>query len=151
MKVSMEVIGANEVAAKFNSLSGRTRPLVANGINAGAKLFETAAKRRARYKTGNLRRLIHVSKAASAGDLSAEVTSEANYSSIIEEGSAAHVIVPKNAKVLAFTMDGEQIFARSVNHPGTRAYPFMKPTAGEMGPKIIAEIEKIIKSEIGRA
>ncbi len=148
MKISMEVLGADTVAAKFNSAPSRIRPRLAGGINIGAKLLESSAKKRARFKTGNMRRGIHVSKSATAGDLNAEVTSEANYSSGIEEGNDPHVIVPKNAKVLAFTMGGEQIFARRVEHPGNKPYPFMKPAGEEIRPKLIADLEKIIKEAV---
>ena len=41
----------------------------------------------------------------------------------VEQGTVPHIIVPRKARVLAFRVDGGPlIFARRVNHPGTRAY-----------------------------
>lgn len=45
-----------------------------------------------------------------------------NLAAGIERGTRPHVIRPRRAKVLAFTVGGRRVFARLVNHPGTRAY-----------------------------
>lgn len=37
------------------------------------------------------------------------------------EGTRPHVILPRNAKVLAFDVGGTTVFAAKVNHPGTPA------------------------------
>ena len=56
------------------------------------------------------------------------------YALYVEEGTKAHAITAKNKKALMFagnSGDGEQllpggrVLARSVKHPGTRAYKFM--------------------------
>lgn len=43
------------------------------------------------------------------------------YAGIIEGGSRPHVIRPRRARVLAFSVDGERVFTTVVHHPGTRA------------------------------
>lgn len=44
-----------------------------------------------------------------------------------DEGTKAHVIVPKRRKVLHFTTSaGEEVFTRRVNHPGTKAQHYTK-------------------------
>jgi len=53
------------------------------------------------------------------------VTSHAPYSIYVHQGTAPHVIRPRNASALRFKAGGETIFATSVNHPGTRARPFL--------------------------
>lgn len=41
----------------------------------------------------------------------------------VEQGTVPHIIVPRRARVLVFQNEqGATIFARRVNHPGTRAY-----------------------------
>lgn len=71
------------------------------------------------------------------------------YAKIQEEGGTtpAHMIFPKNGKVLAFiAATGDKVFATRVLHPGgqiTGAH-FMKDAYREMGP----EISKGIKSAI---
>lgn len=42
------------------------------------------------------------------------------YALMHHNGTDPHVIVPKTAKVLAFKSGGVTVFARKVNHPGTR-------------------------------
>ena len=53
------------------------------------------------------------------------VTSHAPYSIYVHQGTAPHVIRPRNASALRFKAGGETVFASSVNHPGTRARPFL--------------------------
>jgi hypothetical protein len=95
------------------------------------------AKRLVRRKTGNLGRSIHP---GSASETSATVEVSANYAAAVEMGSRPHVILPKYARVLAWggarrltgslrTGAKPEFFARRVNHPGNRPYPFLRPGA----------------------
>jgi hypothetical protein len=48
------------------------------------------------------------------------------YAFWMHEGTEPHVITPKKpGGVLAFKVDGKTVFARKVNHPGTRAYKYL--------------------------
>jgi len=38
---------------------------------------------------------------------------------MVHEGTRPHIILPKNAKALAFVADGRLVFAMIVHHPGT--------------------------------
>ena len=50
------------------------------------------------------------------------------YASYVEFGTAPHQIKPKTADgVLRFQVNGQTVYARVVNHPGTRAQPFVRP------------------------
>lgn len=49
------------------------------------------------------------------------------YAAFVEFGTAPHVIEAKPGKTLAFRVGGQMIFRRRVNHPGTRAQPFVRP------------------------
>jgi hypothetical protein len=40
-------------------------------------------------------------------------------------GTQPHVIVARNKKVLKFKIDGKDVFARMVHHPGTKANNFL--------------------------
>jgi phage gpG-like protein len=58
-------------------------------------------------------------------DTSATVYANAEYAPFIEFGTQPHSIVPVNRKMLRFpVVGGGMAFARRVNHPGSRAYPF---------------------------
>ncbi|MEU0272273.1 hypothetical protein [Streptomyces sp. NPDC006307] len=41
------------------------------------------------------------------------------------DGTRRHVIRPRRAKALAFDMGGRRVFAKRVNHPGTKANNFL--------------------------
>jgi len=76
--------------------------------------------------TGPLYRSVRLSTT----DKSATVyTQGVPYAKILEEGGVtpAHVIVPRTASILAFEGPDGLVFAKRVNHPGSRipAYPYM--------------------------
>jgi len=90
-------------------------------------------------RTGNLGRTIRIGTLTpSYVEVQAGGTSQVGYAAAVEFGSRAHVIVPRQASVLAWggerTLGGRlragsrpTHFARRVNHPGTRAKPFLIP------------------------
>lgn len=63
------------------------------------------------------------------------------YAAALEYGSKPHIIVPVKARALAFMIDGKQIFAMRVNHPGTKEYAFMRGTLAENEDVITAEFQ----------
>lgn len=96
-------------------------------------------------RTGETRRGVNV-KSAGASPLPAlEARSESVHGDYVEEGTQAHVILPRNAKVLVFpgaggrisqpgpnqripTRAGGMVFSAHVNHPGTPPRPWFAPT-----------------------
>jgi hypothetical protein len=57
-----------------------------------------------------------------------------------------YTIVPKDPKgVLAFMIDGKQIFAKKVIHPGLPARNFMESTLEESRDKIVASIDQALR------
>ncbi|MFN8520724.1 MAG: hypothetical protein U0667_15315 [Chloroflexota bacterium] len=88
-------------------------------------------------RTGNLQRSI---VPGPIGMTAAQVIATAAYAGIVEGGSRAHEIRPRNARVLAWGGDrrlsgtlrsgaSPTHFARVVHHPGTKPYPFLAPAA----------------------
>jgi hypothetical protein len=59
-------------------------------------------------------------------------------SHFLEWGTKAHVISPKKGKMLRFAVAGNMVFARKVQHPGTRPRPFMRD-AREVGARALYE------------
>lgn len=64
------------------------------------------------------------------------VAAEAPYSADIEYGTKAHIIEPKNADALHFTTDGQEVFTKRVNHPGTKPNPVMRNAAHKVQKQI---------------
>lgn len=54
------------------------------------------------------------------------IGTDVNYASYVHDGTRPHRIEPRSAGgVLRFQMGGRTVYARYVNHPGTRARPFL--------------------------
>lgn len=51
----------------------------------------------------------------------------AKHAPYVEFGTGPHVIKARNKKALAFKAGGQTVVVRQVNHPGTKAQPFVKP------------------------
>lgn len=56
---------------------------------------------------------------------SVKVGTDVEYASWVHDGTRPHVIRPRRAQVLRFEVGGRVAYARVVNHPGTRARPFL--------------------------
>jgi hypothetical protein len=102
--------------------------------NVGSDILEAVGlravleqKKLAPVATGNLRRTIHLGTVTRR---SALTVAGANYSADVELGTRPHVILPRKRGGVLRWKDGAQVrFAKRVQHPGTRAQPFMVPGA----------------------
>ncbi len=74
------------------------------------------------------------------GPYSLRLRSGSDHTGFIESGTRAHLITARRATFLRFQVGGTTMFRRSVNHPGTRARPFMAlaMAAGQMAMKATA-------------
>jgi hypothetical protein len=147
----MSVKGMRQLKARLRAI-GDTSELL-RGIQ-----VETiaGAKKRVPRKTGFLARSI---VPGTVSDNTALIFVNAPYAAAVELGSKPHVIVPKRARVLAWptasgnrrlsgrarkgVSSGDMTFAARVNHPGTKAQPFVKPAAEDALKK--AGVDAIVK------
>lgn len=73
--------------------------------------------------TSNL--LNSISSFVTDGGSTGVIKATAEYAKFVHDGTKAHIIRPKSpGGVLAFQVGGRTVFARKVNHPGTKADPF---------------------------
>jgi HK97 gp10 family phage protein len=91
------------------------------------RLVAADARVNAPVDTGRLAQAIKEDPITSDGPfrVTGGVTSHAPYSAFVHQGTKPHVIRPRNASALKFQMGGKTVFAKSVNHPGTRPRPFL--------------------------
>lgn len=94
------------------------------------KALAIAARSRqyAPVKTGALRAGIGVEQSRQVSgryQSGYDVVSKAPHSVFVIKGTRAHKILPTQGKMLRFTVGGQVVFARSVNHPGTKANDFL--------------------------
>lgn len=86
---------------------------------------QNEARRRAAVNTGRLRSSI-VSRAESSGrSVGYVVGTNVSYAPDVEYGTAPHVIKPKDKKALFWPGAAHPV--AQVNHPGTKAQPFLRP------------------------
>lgn len=117
-----QLVGANKLRARLKAVEKAPRGMMRTlGLSAVAH-----QKRLAPVRTGNLRRTIHLDSSSAT---SAVTVASAKYAAAVEFGTGPHVIVPRRRKALRFKVGGSVVFAKRVNHPGTKAKPFMVPGA----------------------
>ncbi|MFF8447876.1 HK97-gp10 family putative phage morphogenesis protein [Streptomyces leeuwenhoekii] len=86
---------------------------------------QNEARRRAPVDTGRLRSSI-VSRAETSGrSVGYVVGTNVNYAAAVEYGTSPHVIKPTTKKALYWPGAAHPV--AQVNHPGTRAQPFLRP------------------------
>lgn len=84
--------------------------------------IEAEAKKNAPVDSGNYRNNINF-------DGKKTITAGASYSAAIEYGTQPHSIEARTAEALHFVINGQEIFAKKVNHPGTKPNPVMRNAA----------------------
>jgi HK97 gp10 family phage protein len=140
-------IDTNEIdkfAVELVELSEKSRDNVQKAVKKSAFNIEANAKKNLASNksvvTGHLRRSI----ATKMGDLEATIhTSNVKYAVIVEKGSKAHVIRPKNKKALYWK--GAKRPVKLVNHPGSKAKPFLEPAFESEKDKFIENLKEAIK------
>lgn len=69
-----------------------------------------------------------------------------DYGKHIEYGTKPHVITPKKANgILAWKVSGQWRYAKKVNHPGTKPYPFWKPAIKKTKKEAPLILKKVVK------
>lgn len=96
---------------------------------------------------GRLRDSISMRKGGGRGPLSVSFVSSAPYAKFVEDGTVPHKIEPRQASALHWTTNGGDVFARYVNHPGTKANPFVKQAVDAMMPYMRQALRKGVEKE----
>lgn len=104
--------------------------------------FESALKRNVPVRSGTGRESLQVVATQGARGRSATLRATgASHLKYVIGGTRPHEIHPRNGRFLSFvTKDGNLVFARSVNHPGTSPNNFVERAWKEAGPQIISDI-----------
>jgi len=120
--------GGEQLQAFLNTLAPKIeRNIMRGALRAGAKVIADEAKNNVPVKSSDLRDSIRVGTKTKRGQVTASVKAgnkKAYYYNFVEFGTAAHSISGKGKGFL--NIGG--VFAKSVNHPGARAKPFMRPS-----------------------
>ena len=132
--MSAEIRGIPQLRARIEAITPNR-----NLLQKVALLAVREQKLLAPRKTGNLSRTIRL---GALTPTRAETVATAHYAAYVERGTRPHEIRPRNRKALRWAADGASArlsgtprtggrvrFAKRVQHPGTRAQPFMVPGA----------------------
>ncbi len=112
------------------------------GIDATMAACVRKAKGRVAVKTSTLQGSIQMRSAKMQGRAVVGLwgSFNVNYALAVEEGTRPHVIRPVNAKALWWP--GLDHPVMSVNHPGTKARPYLIPAADSEYPKLAGRIKR---------
>jgi len=93
-------------------------------------------------KTGNLRASWQVRKRREIKGGEVQVLNNAKYWRAVEYGTKPHIIQAKTKKVLANKKEGK-VFGKTVNHPGTKPKPMIRPALKKVLPLFIERLKRL--------
>jgi len=153
--VTIETPGLAEFVARVQGLAPGLTEAHRKAMRDSTLLVEAEAKARVHRRTGRLFSSISSEVTGEGDDLTGRVYTDVQYASDLEHGTKAHEIVAHGqalmlpispmagavgfsgsifggARLSGAPRAGQQVaFFKSVHHPGTKAYPFMKPALEE--------------------
>lgn len=121
-------------------------PTTFNVLRDSANYLKAEMEARVPVRTGRLRQSIAIREQSN----SITVGPDTEYAEFVEFGTRPHVIKPKNKKALAFMAGGQMVVVKQVNHPGTKAKPFVRPAfeawVDSLGGLVAeAQVEELVK------
>jgi hypothetical protein len=133
MRIQLKIPSAKKLQDALKKYPEAASREMAKAIRDATLLLEGNVAKEAPVKTGNLRGRISHRISPTRG----EVFTTVKYAQAVHEGTRPHIIRPRRAKALRFRGgDGKFIFAKSVNHPGTKGNPFFTRATEKTLPKI---------------
>jgi len=127
LHANVTLIGSKEFSRNLHNSPSLMLSVLNQILREIGNVFVPALKAETPVKTGKLRDSTVYEIKGSAADMRLEVRQNARtangtfYGHMVRMGTRPHPIVPRNAKALAFMIGGNLVFAKRVNHPGTRA------------------------------
>jgi phage gpG-like protein len=155
MLLNISVSGEKELIGRLDGLPKRVHDALVRKVTALSLMLEAKVKGKLsddvlHVRTGALRRSIFSTVKDQGSAVYGEVASSGDlkYAAIQEFGgkTAAHDIIPTKAQALAFMMEGKQIYAKIVHHPGSvipeRSY--LRSSLKDMRAEIIAGLNQAV-------
>lgn len=155
------ITGVDATVAKFGKLGEEAHAKVYAKVRALSLAVENRAKQKVsgevlNVRTGQLRSNIQSDTAeGDNGDIVGRifVTRNVKYAAIHEFGgqTAAHLITPKNALALRFMKGADVVFAKSVNHPGSKIpmRSYMRAALTELKDLILSQLKGVYTAVLG--
>lgn len=156
MLINITMTGDKELMARLDHMPDAVRAALYIKVQSLALKLENWVKTRKlngqvlNRISGRLARSIANKVTQDPATVLAEIFSsgDVKYAGIHEFGgtTAPHVIVPKKASALAFMLGGKQVFAKKVNHPGSKMpqRSFLRSSLKDMSVEISTEMKKSV-------
>ncbi|ATQ75087.1 hypothetical protein CR152_11555 [Massilia violaceinigra] len=143
--------GGRELSALLSTLPAKLeKNVMRSALRAGAVVIREEAKANVPVDQGLLKKSIRVSTGAKRGVLTATVKAGgrmAPHAHLVEYGTRPHKIEPTNAEALSIS--GTPF--RSVEHPGARPQPFMRPALDATAPQAIEAVAAQVRKRLTAA
>lgn len=135
IEVHTTFVNGAQIAEALKRAPHEVIPQLKGAISRSVELVQRTAMRKAPVNKqsggGNLRQSIKTY----IDPLRGRVAAEAKYAAAVEMGTSPHII-RAHGKTLANRRTG-QFFGKTVQHPGTRAQPFMRPAVDDSKPEMV--------------
>lgn len=141
----VHVRGLSDLQKMLDTLPGKIeRNIMRSALRAGAKVIQSRAIRNVPVRSGELRRSLKISTRARRGQVTASVGTKLFYARFVEFGTRAHVIAAKAKGWLSFG----GVFAKSVDHPGNRPRPFLRPAMDASASAVLVAVGEQVKKRL---
>ena len=138
--IKIDSSALNKFSVEVGKLSDEIKDDVRKVVKNSAFNIERNAKSSASVKTGHLRRSI----STKMGDMEATIhTSNLKYAPMVEFGTRPHIIRAKNKKALYWK--GAKHPIRRVNHPGSKAKPYLIPAFEKEKDQFLEKLKEVIE------
>jgi HK97 gp10 family phage protein len=117
--------------------------IMRSALRAGAKVIQAQAIANVPVKSGELRDSIKIGTRARGGRVTASVRTKLFYARYVEFGTAAHNIAAKSGWL---SFGG--IFAKSVQHPGAKRHPFLRPALDATASAAVIAVGEQVKKRL---
>lgn len=144
MALSIEILGLDKLVRDVAKAGGDANNLMKAAIVNSVNKIQSNTRSRAARRTGTLQRSILTQVNYPVG----QVKVHEKYGVFLEEGTGIYgqkgrEITPKQAKVLAFKVGGQQVFTKKVK--GIKARPFFRPGIEASADYIAEQFVKVIE------
>jgi HK97 gp10 family phage protein len=143
--------GGRELDALLQTLPAKMeRNVMRSALRAGAAVMLEEVKQRIPVASGALRDSTRITTRAKGGSVSASVkvgNAQAWYAHLVEFGTRPHVIT---AKEPGGALQFGGTLTRSVQHPGHRAQPFMRPAADAAFLESTNAVQRKVRERLAR-
>jgi HK97 gp10 family phage protein len=143
------IIGGQQLDELLQTLPGKMqRNINRSALRAGAAALLPEVVQRIPVASGDLRASARITTRARGATVSASVkvgNQVAWYAHLVEYGTRPHVIKPREAKG---AMQFGGVTTKSVQHPGTRPQPFMRPAIDISLPQVVEAFTRKMRERL---